>query len=82
MTDHPEPVRLRTGTMPDVQNWAAALDEAGITYKIVGEDLAATFGAMLHDAIELWVHAGDAARADEVLRQAEGDSYDLSPEQP
>jgi hypothetical protein len=65
-------VRLATATNPAKAHiWQQALKEEGINAEVVGDYLAASFGAMPGTRPEIWVHRDDLARAEEVLRRSQ-----------
>ena len=68
-------VRLVTAPNPaQAHIWEQGLREAGIRCKVVGDYLDASFGDIPGIRAEIWVHRGDLARAEEVLRAAQQSS--------
>lgn len=61
-------VRVASGSLVEVELWQAALTEAGIESRVVGDDLSAGLGTALPAAIELWVKEEDVPRAEGVIR--------------
>lgn len=66
-------VKVAAGEMVVVELYKQALADEGITGRVVGEDLEASFGTALPASVELWVQAADATRAREVLDRFEAD---------
>jgi hypothetical protein len=65
-------VRLATATNPaEAHIWEQALQEAGISCRVVGDYLDAGFGDLPGMRAEVWVHRNDLARAEEVLRHGQ-----------
>jgi hypothetical protein len=71
MSPSEEPVRVAVGPLLDVQMWSAELTDAGIFHKVVGDELAGSFGTTLQASVELWVPAKDAKRAEELIEEYE-----------
>jgi len=65
--DPQELVRIFAGPLVDVEMRHEALTEAGIISKVVGGNLTASLGTALTDSVELWIHLGDAVRADAII---------------
>lgn len=63
-----EVVRVAAGDMLAIEFYKQKLDEEGIESRVVGEDLAASFGSAIQRSVELWVHKGDAARAETIIQ--------------
>jgi hypothetical protein len=61
MTDHV--VKFATGTLVAMEALREALADAGVSAKIVGDELATGFGSTLPGSVELWVKEEDAAKA-------------------
>ena len=61
-------VRVASGSLVEVELWQAALTEAGVESRVVGDELTAGLGTALPAPIELWVKEEDAARAEEVIQ--------------
>lgn len=66
-------VRVASGTLVQIELWQQRLKEAGIESKVVGENLAASFGTALTDSVELWVHESDQEKALASIRFAEAE---------
>jgi hypothetical protein len=65
-------VRLATAaTSAQAHIWQQALEEEGISCKVVGDFLDAGFGALPGISAEIWVHRDDLAKAQEVLARPE-----------
>lgn len=64
-------VRVATGSLVEVELWQAALSEAGIESRVVGDDLSAGLGTMLSAPIELWVKQEDVAKAEGAIRYSQ-----------
>lgn len=73
MTATGDIVMVASGTMVQVELWHAALADAGIDAKVVGEDLTAGLGTAIPASVELWVHQGDFDRATAILQQEEAE---------
>ena len=67
-----EIVKVASGMTVQVEVWHAALADAGIDGRVVGEDLTAGLGTALLGSVELWVRRSDAERAAEVLKALPG----------
>jgi hypothetical protein len=67
-----EVVRLAVAGNPmQAHIWQQALEAEGIPCRVVGDYLAAGLGDIPGLSAELWVHRGDVARAEEILRQGQ-----------
>jgi hypothetical protein len=66
-------VRVASGTLIQVKFWAAALDDAGITARVVGGELTGGLGTALGDSVELWVHRKDEPAAVATLERVEAE---------
>lgn len=66
-------VKVAAGEMVVIELYKQALADEGITGRVLGEDLEASFGSALPTSVELWVQAADADRARAVIDQAEAD---------
>jgi hypothetical protein len=67
-----EVVKVATGTVVQIEVWQQALLDAGVTCKVVGNDLTGGLGSALPGgAIELWVRATDLPQAEAAIRFAE-----------
>jgi hypothetical protein len=64
-------VRVYTGPLVLVEVYQTALTDAGIASRVVGTDLAGSFGSALPESIELWVRKTDLPRAKEVIEREE-----------
>lgn len=64
-------VRVASGSLVEVELWQAALTDAGVESRVVGDDLSAGLGTALPAPIELWVKQEDLARAVAALRYAQ-----------
>jgi hypothetical protein len=62
-----EVVRVFAGPLAEVERLHGVLLEAGIECRVVGADLASSFGSALPESVELWVHRGDVATAEAVI---------------
>jgi len=65
--DPQELVKIFAGPLVEVELRHAALSDAGIDSKVVGNELTASFGSALTDSIELWIRAGDLPEAEDLL---------------
>ena len=65
--DPQELVKIFAGPLVEVELRHAALSDAGIESKVVGTELASSFGTALTDSIELWIHLGDVPEAEDLL---------------
>jgi len=78
-----EIVCLTTALNPaEAHIWGQALQEEGITCKVVGDYLDAGLGDIPGFRAELWVHRRDVERAQKILREREPAGEEESPEQP
>lgn len=64
-------VRVASGNLIQVEVWRDAIQDAGIESRIVGADLSGSFGSVLPDSVELWVHQDDLAVAEAAIVRAE-----------
>jgi hypothetical protein len=65
MTQHSaDLVMVAAGALIEVRAWADVLREAGILYRLVGDDPAAMPGDAPLDSVELWVRSADAEAAE------------------
>lgn len=60
-------VKIFAGPLVEVELRHAALSDAGLESKVVGDELASGFGTVLNNSIELWIHRGDLPEAEDVL---------------
>lgn len=60
-------VKVASGSIVEVELWQQTLTQAGITCKVVGNELSSGLGTALPDAVELWVHESRAAKAQELI---------------
>ena len=60
-------MRVYAGSALLVQVRRAALTAAGIESRVVGTELSGSFGSVLPDSVELWVHRRDAPAAEAVI---------------
>ena len=68
MTDNQDQViRVSTGSLIEMNIQSEVLKNAGITSRIVGDDLTAGLGSVRPGTVELWVLNADAKRAEAVL---------------
>ena len=67
-------VRVAAGTLVEMQALHDALEEAGVTGRVVGDELSAGLGTTLPGSVELWVTGAEAERAAEILRRHEAES--------
>lgn len=67
-SDKNDVVRVAAGEMMAMENYKQKLSERGIEARIVGEALLASFGSAIPASVELWVHKGVAARAEEIIQ--------------
>ena len=84
MTHDPnDVVRAYAGPPVLATVYQMALSEAGITCRMVGTELAGSFGSALPASVELWVHRSDLPRAEDVIeresRLAGGKGHDRPP---
>ena len=83
MTDDPnDVVKVAAGSLVALEMYQRELKEAGITSKVVGLNLEASFGTAIPDSIELWVHRSDAERAAAVIERTERERGQQVPEPP
>lgn len=61
-------VRVASGSLVEVELWQAALTEAGVESRVVGDELSAGLGSAIPASIELWVKQEDLVRAEEIIR--------------
>jgi hypothetical protein len=71
--DEHDVVRVYAGPVVTTELYQQALKDAGIESKVVGLDLAASFGTALQDSVELWVRSEDAEKAREAIKLFEKD---------
>jgi hypothetical protein len=64
-----EVVRVFTGPLVEVERLHGVLMAAGIECRVVGSELAGSFGSALPGSVELWVHRGDAATAEAAIER-------------
>jgi hypothetical protein len=64
-------VKLASGSFLDIEMYKSELDQAGITCRVVGLNLEASFGTAIPNSVELWVHRADAERAASIVKKAE-----------
>ena len=65
-------VRLATASTPvQAHVWQQALQDEGISCKVVGDFLDAGIGNLPGISAEIWVHRDDLARAQEIIRAGE-----------
>jgi hypothetical protein len=78
VTTHPrdehDVTKVYSGSVVSVELYQQALKESGIESKVVGLDLAASFGTAIADSVELWVKSEDGDRAVAAIRQYEAES--------
>ena len=67
-SDKNDVVRVAAGDMLAMEFYKEKLVEEGIEARVVGEALGASFGSALQRSVELWVHRGDAARAETIIQ--------------
>jgi hypothetical protein len=67
--DDDDVVRVYAGPLVLVEVYKAALADEGIEGRVVGTELAASFGSTLAGSTELWVNRSDLARAEELIAQ-------------
>lgn len=60
-------VRVRVGSLTEVQLWHDRLRDAGLVSQLVGDNLTAGLGPVLPGSIELWVHRADAVAAEAAI---------------
>ncbi len=65
-------VRVASGSLVEVELWQAALTEAGVESRVVGDDLSAGLGSAMPASIELWVKEEDVARAEAAILATPG----------
>lgn len=61
--DPDDVVRVYSGNLVVVEAYHEVLKEAGIESRVVGTALESSFGSVIPDSIELWVHRGDGEKA-------------------
>jgi hypothetical protein len=65
-------VKLATAANPvQAHVWQQALQEEGISCKVVGDFLDAGLGDLPGISAEIWVHRNDLARAQEIIQAGE-----------
>ena len=64
-------VRVAAGEMVVIELYKQALTDEGISARVLGESLEASFGTAIPGSVELWVHQSDAPRARALIRQME-----------
>jgi hypothetical protein len=80
--EHDEIVRLATAANPaEAYIWKEALEEEGITCKVVGDFLEVGVGDIPGLAPELWVRRDSLARAEAILREHRRETADESEEE-
>ena len=67
--DQNDVVRAYAGPLVLVEVYQAALKEAGIESRVVGTELSGSFGSVLTESVELWVHRLDLPRAEAVIER-------------
>jgi hypothetical protein len=67
--DQNDVVRAYAGPLVLVEMYQAALKEAGIDSRVVGTELAGSFGSALPESVELWVHRLDLPNAEAVIER-------------
>lgn len=65
--DQNDVVRAFAGPLMLVEVYQTALSETGIECRVVGTELAGSFGSALPGSVELWVHRTDLPRAKDVI---------------
>ena len=74
MSDADEVVRVAAGSVVQIELYQQALKDAGVTSgRVVGTDLAGSFGSALTGSVELWVAQADAAKAAAAIERLEAD---------
>ena len=68
MTPDPQNlIKVFSGPLELAETFLADLKHAGIAGKVVGTELAASFGSALPGSTELWVHQIDVAKAKSII---------------
>lgn len=68
MTQDPnDVVRVYAGSPVMAALYQVALDEAGVTSRMVGAELVGTLGSLVPAEVELWVHRGDQRKAEDAI---------------
>ena len=65
--DQNDVVEIYSGPLELAKVFQGELENAGITAKVVGTELAASFGSALPGSTELWVHQADFAKAKAII---------------
>lgn len=74
MTRAPDDVvKVAAGEQVVMELYRQRLADEGIEAKTLGDRLEASFGTAIPGSIELWVHRGDLARAEEAIRRMEAE---------
>jgi hypothetical protein len=71
-SDRDDVVCVFSGPPELVEERRSVLAEAGVASRVVGTELSGSFGSVLPQSVELWVHAADVERAQAAIaREAE-----------
>lgn len=73
--DSSDPIRVKSGSLIQVQHWHDLLRAAGIESRVVGDNLTAGLGGAFPDSVELWVQRADARAAEAVLAGVSGHGH-------
>ena len=65
--DQNDVVEVYSGPLELAKVFQGELESAGITAKVVGTELAASFGSALPGSTELWVYRADFAKAKAII---------------
>lgn len=80
MTHDPEDVvKVYSGPLVTAEEYREALEDAGIESRIVGSSLSMSFGGVLPDMNELWVHQKDLEKATAAIEAYERDRGEVEP---
>ena len=61
--DEHDVVKVYTGTLVTAKLYQQALKDAGVESRVVGLELAASFGTAIPNSVEVWVRSADAEKA-------------------
>src|SRR2546421_11937545 len=75
-------VKVYSGSVVSAELYQQALKEAGIDSKVVGLDLAASFGTAIPDSVELWAKSEDAEKARDAIKAFEADKGAMAQSRP
>lgn len=70
-TDRDDLVRVRAGSLTQIEYWHELLEAAGVESRVVGDALLGGLGTAVPNSVELWIHRADAAAAEAAMAGAE-----------